>query len=208
MIIQRYLGAALLLLFSCEAFATCENQQGLLSKPQPGEVKSCLYSIRHDLGRGNEIDSAFVGQFIEVLLPGETASRYRLENLGALDINYYLVAEIISLLKSEQLIEIYLDFIVDTSGSADESRSFGLGRLYTLQAPPMIRLLEARNRDEQATIVTSLSWGLVNNFYPHMTENNFRRLIVGEYWELLDPTNRSDVQIWIESVVQDMLSVN
>ena len=143
-----------------------------------------------------------------MLLPGEIASRYRLGDLGALDINYYLVAEIISLLKSEQLIEAYLDFIADTSGSADESRSFGLGRLYTLQAPTLVRLLETRNQDEQATIITSLSWGLVNNFYPHMTENNFRRLIVGEYWELLDPANRSDAQNWIESVVQDMLTAN
>ena len=193
------------LLFSTNTWATCDNQDSLTTKPQSKETVACLYTIKSELGRGNTVDKDFVHQFLRTLLPQRPADRAHTSDLGYFDIRYTVIAEIISLLKSENLVEAYIDFIIFSKGSADEKRSFGLGKLYTLQAPLFIKALGTKTKEEQAIVIRSLSWGLVNNFHPHINEGNYRRLIVGEYWELVSETSAQELQTWIETVVLELL---
>ena len=192
-------------LFSADTWAACDNQESLTSKPQPRETVACLYSIKSDLGGGNKVDREFVHQFIRVLLPQGTSERIRLGDLGYFDVRYTAIAEIISLLKSKILVNAYIDFIIDSKGSADEKRSYGLGKLYTLQAPLFLKVLETKSKEDQAIVVRSLSWGLVNNFYPHIDEENYRRLIVGIYWELVSDEPSHELQTWIETTVHELV---
>ena len=197
-----------LLVLSAQASAACKNQQSLLTKPQEDETRICLLATKRALGWGESFDKEFVEKFLRVLLPIGTDERKRLGDLSDIHNNYPVIAEIISLLGSKQLAMSYIDFIIDSSGSADESRSYGLGKLYTLQAPLVLEILEDKSPDEQKAVVSSLAWGLVNNFYPHINMQNYKRLIVGEYWEIVTTVPKNEVQMKIESAVERIVSAN
>jgi hypothetical protein len=120
--------------------------------------------------------------------------------------NYPVIAEIISLLGSQKLARSHIDFIINSSGSVDESRSYGLGKLYTLQAPLVIEILESRSHEEQKIVVSSLAWGLVNNLYPHINKRYYKRMIVCEYWELVTTAPKNEIQVSIESAVERIIN--
>jgi hypothetical protein len=170
----------------------CEPKATLLQTPTPEPVKKCIHSIWFFLGRHQQIDSDFSQKLTTTLLPATSQDSDKLSKLGQFDIDYVQIAEIISLMSSDSLTKRYVDFIIETQGSADELRSFGLGKLYTLRAPYFLAILSKYKPKEQQVVISSLAWGLANNFYPHLTTKNYRRLIIGEYWELLNEkqTNR------------------
>ncbi len=170
----------------------CEPKGALLQTPTPEPVKKCIHSIWFSLGRHQQIDSDFSQKLITTLLPATPQDSDKLLKLGQFDIDYVQIAEIISLMSSDPLTKRYIDFIIETQGSADELRSFGLGKLYTLRASYFLSILSKYKPKDQQVVIRSLAWGLANNFYPHLTTKNYRRLIIGEYWELLDEkhTNR------------------
>lgn len=168
------------------AFESCEPKEALLSQPAADETKKCLQSIWFSLGRHIEIDTNFTHSFIQALLPTSESQQKKLKQLKQFDIDYLKLVDTISLLGSEKLIKSYMDFIVFTSGSADELRTFGLGKLYSLQAPVVLKILSSFTPKEQKAIIRSLAWGLANNYYPHINKNNYQRLIIGEHWELID----------------------
>ena len=170
----------------------CEPKAALLQTPTPEPVKKCIHSIWFSLGRHQQIDGDLSQKLITTLLPATSQESDKLSKLGQFDVNYIQIAEIISLMSLDSLTKRYIDFIIETQGSADELRSFGLGKLYTLRAPYFLAILSKYKLKEQQVVIRSLAWGLANNFYPHLTTKNYRRLIIGEYWELLDEkhTNR------------------
>ncbi len=100
--------------------------------------------------------------------------------------NYYDVAKLIILSDSTELNKIYIRFIVRTKGSADELRSFGLGLLYTENAPYILDEISKLSHEDQDIVIQSLGWGLLNNFFPFLTKENYRRKILGSHWELKD----------------------
>jgi hypothetical protein len=163
----------------------CDPKEALLNNPQPDQLKRCLHSIWFSLGRKHKIDQQFTESLVEMLLPIEHSDHERLKKLNQFDVDYLKLAEIISLLRSEKLIKRYIDFIIFTKHSANELRTFGLGHLYTYQGPSFLELLSAYSREDQNTVIKRVAWGLANNFYPHMTKENYRRLIVGAHWEIL-----------------------
>ena len=183
----------------------CEPKAALLQTPTPEPVKKCIHSIWFSLGRHQQIDGDFSQKLITTLLPATSQDSDKLLKLGQFDIDYVQIAEIISLMSSDSLTKRYIDFIIETQGSADELRSFGLGKLYTLRAPYLLAILSKYKPKDQQVVIRSLAWGLANNFYPHLTTKNYRRLIIGEYWELLDEkhTNRR----LAATIEKDVLSI-
>ena len=149
----------------------------------------------------------FTIKFIKTILPVSAESQKNLRDVGIFDVDYIKVAEVISLLKSQELIKHYIDFIIFTKGSADEVRSFGLGMLYTLQAPLLIDAIKSYKSDEQDLVIEILAWGLANNFYPHINKNNYKKLIVGEHWALLDEKNEQrEISKKIERQIEAIIS--
>jgi len=164
----------------------CEPKAELLQSSTPEPVKKCLHYLWFSLGRNQQIDREFTQSFVSSLLPISASENEKLAKLSQFDIDYDRIAEIISLLKSDSLTKRYIDFIVKTQASADESRAFGLGKLYTLRAPDFLKILSKYKSQDQQVVISSLAWGLANNFYAHITTKNYRRLIIGDHWELLD----------------------
>jgi len=172
--------------------SACSYVQSIkLTKKQPPlsydskKTNLCLRFILWDLSREKKVDQALINKLVSILLPTNPADKKGLQTFKQFDIDYEKIASIISLSKSQNLLKHYLDFILFTSGSADEVRSNGLGKLYSLQAPVFIDMLSKYSKKEKALIINSLAFGLRNNYYPHMNKTNYKRLIVGEYWELL-----------------------
>ncbi|OMH30553.1 hypothetical protein [Motiliproteus sp. MSK22-1] len=198
--------ALLVFVSSSTVYGACENKAGLLTKPQAEETVQCIHSIHFSLGRKQEIDEEFTHEFIKTLLPIGTTAGEKLGDLSYFDVRYGTISEIISLLDSQELIAAYIDFVIDSSGSADENISFGIARLYTLQAPAFLENLKMRTDKEQSLVIGSLAWGLANNFYPHIESENYQRLIVGEHWELINSNPRSPIQLRIESAVLDIIN--
>jgi len=167
----------------------CAPKEDLISNLLPKKTSKCLHSIWFALGRKNKIDPDFTFRFIKTLLPTSKKQLKKHSSLSQFDIDYIKLAETISLLDSKELIKRYTDFIVYTSSSADELRSFGLGKLYSLKAPEFLNILSSYSKNEQKTLIRRLSWGLANNYYPNINKSNYKRLIIGGYWELIDNNN-------------------
>jgi hypothetical protein len=167
----------------------CEPKDQLLKAPAGEDLKKCIHSIWFSLGRKKPIDRQFTDSLIKRLLFTTESESKGLDKLKQFDVDYSKIAAIISLMKSEKLIKRYIDFIVFTKNSANELISFGLGDLYTYEAPKFLTILSLYSKEKQDIVIRSLAWGLANNFYPHMTKNNYRRLIAGSYWEVLDESH-------------------
>jgi hypothetical protein len=178
--------AFFLISVSAKAQSPCEPKNEFLSNLELERVKKCLHYTQVTLGRYGKADEKFVDEFIETLLPTSEEGVKRINKICYLDNYYNQISEIISLSKSKKLIKRYIDFIIFTSNSADERRSLGLGELYTLQAPEFLKILSNYSKSDLDIIIQKLSAGLVNNHWPHINNDNYQRLIVGEYWELVD----------------------
>lgn len=193
---------------SVKAESPCEPKSELLSKPELESVKSCLYYTRVILGRYGKTDENFVEELIETLLPISEEGVKKIENICYLDNYYNQISEIISLLKSKNLIKRYIDFIIFTINSADERRSLGLGELYTLQAPEFLKILSDYSKPDQDIVIQKLCAGLANNLWPHINSDNYQRLAVGVYWELIDKQHPNrDLSKQIENAVYSMIRV-
>jgi hypothetical protein len=83
------------------------------------------------------------------------------------------------------MVDALLDFIARDPGSADETRSSAIARLYELRAPLVLDRLAPRPEGDQKVIVRDIAWGLANNFHPFIDLHNFQRLAVGAHWEVV-----------------------
>lgn len=142
-----------------------------------------LHAIWHSLGRKQKVDLEATKKIIKSLLP-ITYQNHEVLSSNKEFVDYEKISEIISLLKSKELAKRYIDFIIFSKRSADELRSYGLGKLYTLQAPIVLNILSNYSPEEQDTVINNLAWGLANIFYPHVNTQNYSRLIICQYWEL------------------------
>ena len=71
--------------------------------------------------------------------------------------------------------------------SANEARSFGLGRLYVERGPELLELVRVRPTPEKEEFSHGVAGGVANLLYPYLTVENFKRRIVGAHWEHLRP---------------------
>jgi len=191
--------------FTVYADNICEPKHVLLTNPTAKQTDACLHWIWYSLGRKTAIDKSFTQQFIRTLLPSSNKQVIKQNPANLITPDYLKLAEVINLLDSHELIKTYLDFIVFTAGTADETRSFGLGKLYTLQAPTVLNALSTYTNIEQRKIINKLAWGLVNNFYPNINKNNYKRLITGEHWELI--TNKHPKKLLLQEIEIEVIKI-
>ena len=93
----------------------------------------------------------------------------------------------IVLLDNDNLMHPYLEFYLRTPGSANEARPAGLGRLYIERGPELLELVRVRSVSEKEEFSRGVAGGVASLLYPYLTEENFKRRIVGAHWELLRP---------------------
>ena len=178
----------------------CNSQKILLSSPSLPHINRCLAEVVRN--RAN-LPYSFTQDFFFMLLPTtkkELEKLYKAERQG---LNYLKIANAIALTNSPSLIERYIDFVVFTLNSADETRADGLGLLFTLKAPEVLELLDKLDEKNQTRVIGNLSFGLLNNNYPHIDEENYKKMIVGVHWDL---TEHKSIITLIESNVFRMLT--
>ena len=142
----------------------CEPRNSIISSPNKNQVKKCIHSLWFYLGRRKQIDVMFANSFISSLLPKNKDEEKVLSEFPYNEVDHKRVAEIISLMRSKELIQRYIDFAVFYKDSSDEIHTFGLGKLFTLQVPMFLEILSTYKENEQQIIISKLGWGLLNNF--------------------------------------------
>ncbi len=173
-----------------------------LKNPFAETIMPCLNSILFDLGRRNSIDRKYTIALIKRILE-TTEHRNRAPNTP---VNYSVVVEIISLLESEELAKSYIDFIIRNKNSSDETLGHALGKLYVLRAPMILKIISACSENNQDAVILNLGWGVAGFLYPHLNKKNYRRKIIGHYWELLDQSHpMRGLAIKVEHVVERAL---
>ena len=177
----------------------CNSQKALLSSPSLPHINRCLGEVARN--RAN-LPPSFTRDFFFMLLPTTNTELEKLYKAERQGLNYFKIANAIALTNSPALIERYIDFIVFTFNSADETRSDGLGLLFTLKAPEVLELLDKLEEKNQSRIIGNLSFGLLNNNYAHMNKENYKKMIVGVHWGL---TEHKKIITLIERSVFQML---
>ncbi|MDH5232857.1 MAG: hypothetical protein OEY38_22610 [Gammaproteobacteria bacterium] len=172
---------------------SCDFPPVLGSEENFKRVDLCLNIILDNLEQNPQLGHEFTVKYIKELLPTTTSSYNQQIKSYPWTADYGKVADIISLMGSQKLMQGFVDFRVASAGSADESLSFAFAKLYWLQAPIMLELIASYPNTIQIKLINSLVWGLANNFYPHINLENYQRLIVGSHWQLLEAehVNRS-----------------
>jgi len=181
----------------------CDSQHVLLTNTMAPHVSRCLREIKYKFGKDRSLSPKFLDSFFALLLP-LNPNDTRLPREVVYRLNYLEIAEAIAITGSKKYIEKYVRLIINTPGSADELRSYGLGKLYTLQAPLLLEILARTELEARNRIIDQASWGLVNIHSPYLNKDNYKRMIVGVHWEI-DPTYVS-IQNEIEIRVEETLS--
>lgn len=180
----------------------CVPHNMYLKNPFAETIMSCLNSVLFDLGRRNSVDRKYTVALIKRILE-TTEHRNRAPNTP---VNYSVMVEIISLLESEELIRSYIDFIIRNNNSSDETLGYALGKLYVLRAPMILKIISVYSKNNQDIVILNLGWGVAGYLYPHLNKKNYRRKIVGHYWELLDTSHpMRGLSAKIERVVERAL---
>ncbi len=186
-------------LFASESWATCQNRDELLSNPKPQESAKCITFILKDLSGNKPIDENYINRFIINLLKNDSP---------ALTFMYPKIVDIISLLKSVKLLEAYTDHFINISSTVNRNRQVhqeALAKLFILQAPIFLEVLKNKSSDKQEILIQNLALGVESYFFPHINKNNYRRLLVGEYWELLTSDLHKSLRSRIESALHDVV---
>jgi hypothetical protein len=127
------------------AASPCEREAEALATPLFAESRDCVGHLIWQLGSGQHIRHEFAEALVQAALSpieGQVASATPLPPY-----DWSAIATLIILLDNDDLIQPYLDFYFRTSGSANEARSFGLGRLYIERGPKLLELVRARARN-------------------------------------------------------------
>jgi hypothetical protein len=76
--------------------------------------------------------------------------------------NYTKIVEIINELNDAYLMQMYLNFIINTEGSADENRSNGLAVLYHNRSEMFLSILASFDSQKQKILIKNTAFGLSN----------------------------------------------
>ncbi len=172
------------------------------------KLETCLSSILYTLGSNRKVEFKSIFKLLKEILPlsKEQAKRHEIIRYGQHLIDYTKIAQIISRLNSKRDIKRYLDFVVFSSGSATEGISYGLAKLYQLNAPELLKLLSAYSKSDQKEIIDRLAVGVINIYYPRVNKSNFKRLIVGIHWDVVNKNySQRELSLQIEVAVLKIL---
>lgn len=180
--------------------ANCDSEGCLLSGLDPENAAKCIVSIEADLVGTNSLDKKHIRQFVEGLL--ET-------DMDSLIFMHERIVDIISLLKSSELIDAYVEYIIKLNASDQKRKQIqqeALAKLYVLEMPSVQKCISSKSKEDKYSLIESLACGMESYFFPHINKANFRRKMVGEYWELLETPSYPKLQTQIEAAVLSVIT--
>ncbi len=184
-----------ILMASCMLFsalnvaASCDDENTVLARPNGESARVCVRVLWRNSVNGKAIGRDFARKLVlarisysdPAAVPAIADSDNHLPPYNWLDL-----AMLILQLGDESLMKSYLDFAIGT-GSANESISFGLGRIFIQEGPTLLQMASEKNGKQTEVFGRDVAWGIANELFGYLTPSNYKRLMVGAHWELLDP---------------------
>lgn len=180
--------AAVALLSSAQAARAadaCDPKDDLVALPYVERLAPCLAWLRDELGRGEAVDRVFARRIVERALKPRRTDREANAPLELVPVA--TAVDVAVLLGDDPLQDDVVAFVLATAGPGREERERGLAHLYVLRTPRLLSLLGSlgqRDPKAQGALLAALGRGLPSLFWPHLSQSNAGRLIVGGHWEL------------------------
>ena len=168
------------------AASLCEDRAEALARPLLAEGRECVTYLIRQFQRRQDVDRDFAEALVRAAL-STSIDDLQASSLSLPPYNWSRIATLIVLLDNDDLMHPYLEFYFRTPGSANEARPAGLGRLYIERGPELLELVRVRSVSEKEEFSRGVAGGVASLLYPYLTEENFKRRIVGAHWELLRP---------------------